>query len=89
MKKKLILPNFQNEDEEHEFWQKIDLSDYYEAKDLRHFDLDQFLKEHSQPRTQKVTIRMPSEVVKKYKEKASKLDMPYQSLMKQQLAKGV
>lgn len=89
MKKKLILPKFASEDEEHEFWSNIDISDYYEAKDFKHFDLEQFLKEHTQPKTSRVTIRIPVEVVKKYKEKASKLDVPYQSLMKQQLAKGI
>lgn len=34
MKKKLVLPKFKNEDEEREFWDKIDLSDYLEPSDF-------------------------------------------------------
>lgn len=88
MKKKLVLPKFKNEDEEHEFWVNIDLSDYFEPSDFKHFDLEQFLKEHSGSKTTRVTIRIPTKIVRRYKEKALELDVPYQSLMKQQLAKG-
>lgn len=88
MKKKLVLPKFKNEDEEHNFWEKIDLSEYYEAKDLKHFDATEFLKEHTEPKITRVTIRIPTDIVKRYKQKASQIDVPYQSLMKQQLAKG-
>lgn len=89
MKKKLVVPKFKNEDEEHDFWVNIDLSDYFEPSDFKHFDLKQFLKEHSEPKTTRITIRIPTEVVRSYKEKASQLDVPYQSLMKQQLAEGI
>lgn len=88
MKKKLIVPKFKNEEEEHRFWARLDLSDYFEPADFKHFNLEQFLKEHQEPKTTRVTIRIPTDVVKSYKEKASELDVPYQSLMKQQLAKG-
>ncbi|MEK7161332.1 MAG: CopG family antitoxin [Patescibacteria group bacterium] len=36
MKKHLKLPKFKNEDEERDFWSKINLADYYEAKDFKH-----------------------------------------------------
>lgn len=88
MKKKLIMPKFKTEEEEHEFWMNIDLSDYFKPSDFKHFDLEQFLKEHEEPKITRVTIRIPTKIVKLYKEKASELDIPYQSLMKQQLAKG-
>lgn len=88
MKKKLILPKFKNEEDEHDFWEKIDLSEYYSVKDIKHFDVAEFLKEHGEPKTGRVTMRLPSEIIKRYKQKASQLDVPYQSLMKQQLAKG-
>lgn len=89
MKKKLIVPKFKNEDEEHDFWVKIDLADYFEPSDFKHFNLEQFLKVHGEPKTTRVTIRIPTEVVRRYKSKASELDVPYQALMKQQLAKGM
>ncbi len=34
MKKELKIPKFKNEDEEREYWSKIDLSDYVEADDF-------------------------------------------------------
>lgn len=36
MKKSLILPKFKNEEEERKFWDKIDLSEYFEPKDFKH-----------------------------------------------------
>ncbi len=89
MKKKLIMPKFKNEEEEHEFWMNIDLSDYFRPSDFKHFDLEQFLKEHEEPRITRVTMRIPTKIVKRFKQKALELDIPYQSLMKQQLAKGM
>ena len=89
MKKKLVVPKFKNEEEEHDFWVNIDLSEHFESSDFKHFNLEQFLNEHQEPKTTRITIRIPTDVVKSYKEKASDLDIPYQSLMKQQLAKGM
>jgi predicted DNA binding CopG/RHH family protein len=87
MKKQLILPKFKNEDEEFEFWSNLDISEYFEASDFKRFNLEQFMKDHAEPKSTRITMRVPTELVKKYKAKASKLDVPYQSLMKQQLAK--
>ncbi len=89
MKKKLVTPKFKNENEEHKFWMNIDLSDYFKPSDFQHFDLEQFLNEGRFPKTTRITIRIPTEIVKQYKKKASELDIPYQSLMKQQLAKVI
>ena len=35
MRKKLKLPKFKNEDEERDFWAKIDPPEYYEPKDFK------------------------------------------------------
>jgi len=89
MKKKLVIPKFKTKEEEYEFWDKIDLGEYHNVSSFKHFDLDQFLKEHAEPKTTRITIRIPTNIVQSYKKKASELDMPYQSLIKQQLARGV
>lgn len=34
MKKKLLIPKFENEDAERDFWAKIDFSDYLNAEDF-------------------------------------------------------
>ena len=35
MKKQLVVPEFQNEAEEAEFWAKLDLSEYFEPSDFK------------------------------------------------------
>ena len=35
MKKQLKVPKFKNEDQEREFWSKIDLSEYFEPSDFK------------------------------------------------------
>ena len=88
MKKKLVIPKFKNEDEEFAFWSKIDLSDYFDSSDFKHFDLKKFLEEHQRPRTKRITMRLPESLVAKVKQQAEKLDVPYQSLMKIYIQKG-
>jgi len=83
MKKQLKIPKFKNEDKEREFWSKIDLTNYFELDD---FVLVSFpnLKPTSRP----ISIRMPEYLLARLKEKANALRIPYQSLMKQYIAKG-
>ncbi len=88
MKKKLVLPEFENEDDELEFWCNIDLSEYFESSDFKPFDLDRFLAEHRDLETTRVTLWLPVDLVKRYRDKADKLDVSYQDLMEQQLVKG-
>ena len=84
MKKKLVLPKFKNEDEERDFWAKIDLSDYYEPEDFESISFPN-LKPSSTP----ISIRMPNYVINRLKEKANAMDVPYQSLIKQYIHKGL
>lgn len=88
MKKQLILPRFNNEDEERDFWDTIDLGDYLEPSDLKPFILPEVYT-HAKPKTKKITIRIPEDWIAKAKEKAAQLDVPYQSLMKQYIHKGL
>lgn len=81
MKKKLIVPKFKNEDEEFNFWSKIDLSEYYTPEDFKRFDLNELIKSQKS-RTRRITMRLPEKLVEKVKQQASSLDVPYQSLMK-------
>jgi len=84
MKKELKLPKFKNEDQERDFWSKVDLSDYFEAADFESVSFPN-LKPTSRP----VSIRMPEYLLVRLKEQANELNVPYQSLMKQYIAKGV
>lgn len=84
MKKELKLPKFKNEDEEFEFWANLDLSEYYEPSDMVPVSFPN-LKPTSKP----ISIRLPQYLLNSVKEKANGLGVPYQSLIKQYIAKGV
>ncbi|MBI2019723.1 BrnA antitoxin family protein [Candidatus Daviesbacteria bacterium] len=84
MKKKLILPKFKNEDEEREFWAKIDLSKYYELSDLEEVSFPNL-----KPTTHAISIRIPDYLLNRVKEKANEINVPYQSLIKEYIKKGV
>ena len=84
MKKELKLPKFKNKDEEFKFWSDIDLSEYYESSDMVPVSFPN-LKPTSKP----ISIRLPEYLISSVKEKANAMDVPYQSLVKQYIAKGV
>jgi len=84
MKKPLKLPKFKNEDEERDFWDKINLADYYEPKDAVRVSFPN-LKPTSHP----ISIRIPDYLLNRVKEKANAINVPYQSLIKQYIEKGV
>jgi len=88
MKKKLVIPKFKNEDEEFEFWSKLDLSEYYSTSDFKHFDLDEFLIKAQKEKTRRITMRLPEKLIEKVKNQATSLDVPYQSLMKIYIQQG-
>jgi len=80
--KKLILPKFKNEDQERDFWDKINIADYYEASDFIQVRFPN-LKPSSTP----ISIRLPSYMVSELKVRANRLDIPYQAIIKQAIAK--
>lgn len=84
MKKAIKIPHFKNEDQEREFWSKIDLSDYLEPSDFKSVSFPN-LKPTSTP----ISIRLPNFLINRVKEKANTLNIPYQSLIKQFIAKGL
>ena len=84
MEKQIKIPKFKNEDEERVFWSKIDLSDYFEPKDFVRASFPN-LKPTSRP----ITIRIPEYILNRLKEKANEINIPYQSLIKGYIKKGL
>ena len=84
MKKKLVLPKFKNEDQERDFWAKLDLSEYYESSDLEEVSFPNL-----KPTSRSISIRIPEYLINRVKEKANEINIPYQSLIKQYIKKGV
>ncbi len=84
MKNKIKIPKFKNEDEERNFWSKIDLSDYYEANDFEKVSFPNL-----KPTAKPISIRLPEYMIDHLKEKANEIDVPYQSLIKSYIKQGL
>lgn len=82
MKKLLKLPKFKNEDEERDFWAKVNLADYFERSDFQPVYFPD-LKPSSQP----ISLRLPSHMLVRLKEKANFIGVPYQALIKSAIDK--
>lgn len=84
MKKQFKIPKFKNKDKERDFWSKIDLTDYLEDQDFTPVIFPDL-----KPSSRSISVRIPSYLLIRLKEKANKLDIPYQTLMKQYIANGL
>lgn len=84
MKKLKRIPKFKTEKEEREFWQKVDSTEYVNYSGLEKWTFPN-LKLTSKP----ITIRIPETIIEKVKIRANKADMPYQTLIKQYIYKGL
>lgn len=77
-------PDFKNEQEEREFWETHDSTDY-----LNWGEAKLAIFPNLKPTTKAISLRLPEDLLAKIKVKANKLDVPYQSLMKTWLAEKV
>ncbi|KKR77159.1 hypothetical protein A2615_03105 [Candidatus Curtissbacteria bacterium RIFOXYD1_FULL_41_36] len=84
MKKPLKIPKFKDEDEEREFWWNLDLSEYFESSDFERVSFPNL-----KPTTRPISIRIPEYLLNRLKEKANETNVPYQSLIKEYIKKGV
>lgn len=80
MKNLKKIPKFKSEKEEREFWQKVDSTEYVDYSTARHVSFPN-LKLTSKP----ITIRLPAGLIDRVKNKAHKMDIPYQALIKQMI----
>lgn len=84
MKKRLKkLPKFRNEDEERAFWDTHSSVDYFDWSKAQNV-----IFPNLKPTSRSISIRLPEYIINQVKIEANKLDIPYQSLMKQYIAKG-
>ena len=84
MKKPLKLPDFKNEDEVQKFMETTDFSKYLEPSDLKKISFPNL-----KPSKRLISLRVEESLVKNAKQKAEKLHIPYQTLMRQILHKGL
>lgn len=83
MDKKFKIPKFRTEDQERNFWSKIDLADHFKPDDFKSVSFPNL-----RPTSRPISIRLPEYLLVRLKEKANELDVPYQSLIKRYIAQG-
>ena len=82
--KSSIWPDFKDEDKVAEWMDKTDFSEYLEPSDFKRVS---FPNLKSTKRL--ISLRVEESLVEKAKQKAAKLHIPYQTLMRQILHKGL
>jgi len=82
--KKINIPKFKNEDAERAFWSRRKLNDHFEPSDFVPVAFPN-LKPSSSP----ISIRIPSPLLFRLKERANELGVPYQALIKSYLAEKI
>ena len=80
-KKLKTIPKFKSEDEERDFWDTHDTTDYFDMEHPIKIDFSA-LKISTKP----ITIRLPEHMIYSLKMMSNKRDVPYQSFIKTILA---
>jgi predicted DNA binding CopG/RHH family protein len=84
MKQLRQIPHFKNEAEERGFWQTHDSTEYVNYSSVENWKFPN-LKLTNKP----ITVRLPQTLIDRVKIKAHRMDMPYQTLIKQLIFDGV
>ncbi len=84
MKKLKKIPKFKTIQQEDAFWQQNDSTDYINWKQARKVTFSNL-----KPSTETISLRLPESLLNEIKLLANKEDVPYQSLIKILLARGV
>lgn len=84
MKKLKLIPKFKTEDEERDFWDSHDLTDYFDMNKA-----EEVIFPNLKPSTKSISIRLPEYLLARIKQMANFRDVPYQSLIKIFLADRV
>ncbi len=71
------IPDFKNENEEREFWAKVDSSEYIDWNKS-----EKMVFPKLKPSTKTISLRLPEFILDEIKMIANKRDVPYQSLIK-------
>ena len=78
------LPKFKNQQDEIDFWDKHDATDYFDMSNAKTLRFPKLKKS-----TKTISLRLPEDLLEKIKVNANALDIPYQSFIKTVLQKEV
>ena len=84
MKNLKVIPKFKTEDEEIEFWDTHDSTEYLDWSKA-----EKTIFPNLKPSTESISLRLPSPLLARIKQLANSQDVPYQSLMKVYLSERV
>ncbi|OIN97081.1 hypothetical protein AUJ66_04390 [Candidatus Desantisbacteria bacterium CG1_02_38_46] len=84
MKKLKKLPEFKNEEEEFEFWSTHDSTEYLDWNKAK-----RAIFPNLRPTMKLISVRIPVLMIERLKLLANKRDVPYQSLIKIFLMRGI
>jgi predicted DNA binding CopG/RHH family protein len=84
MSKKKPIPRFESEEQEQEFWDENDSTEYVDWSQASPVVLANL-----QPSTKTISLRLPEHMLEELKLLANKRDVPYQSLLKVFLAERI
>ena len=84
MSKKTKIPTFKSEDEEREFWDSHDSTDFIDWNKAERVTFSNL-----KPSVKKISLRLPASMLEELKLLANKRDVPYQSLLKIFLAERI
>ena len=76
------LPQFNNQQEEIDFWECNDATDYFDMSKAKIARFPNLKKS-----TKSISLRLPEDLLEKIKVNANALDIPYQSFIKMILQK--
>ena len=84
MKTIKTIPTFKDENEEREFWENNDITEYVDLSNAKRVRFPNLKKT-----TKSISIRLPVDMIDALKVKANSMDIPYQSLIKMILNEGL
>ncbi len=85
MSKKLKkIPKFKTKDEEYAFWNKHDVTDYFDVSKGKRIRFPNL-----KPSTKMISLRLPEDLLEEIKIEANKRDVPYQSYIKMLLKEKI
>ncbi len=86
-KKSKPIPKFKTEEEEREFWQTHDTTDYFDFSKENRVEIE--FDQGVEAPVKSISLRLPREMLNDLKVLANKKDVPYQSLIKVYLAEKI
>lgn len=85
MKKKLVIPEFENDEQEAAFWGETDFGGFFGPEDV----ISDVEFPNLELSTERITLRLPKRMLEGVRQQAKQANIPYQRLIKHYILKGL